>query len=485
MFHLTQQQLGVCLADDMGLGKTLQVITLFQKYFEQHPKVSSTNSSQFVKDKHTNTGKQLSLFDIPNEENHTIIEQKTDTFKSVLLVLPKSLIYNWIVELEKFAPELTYSVFHDTKRKEIFYQSLHKKKLIITTYGIVREDIDFLQNYEFSYLVLDESQAIKNPKSKIFQAIIKIKSQYKISITGTPFENNLDDLWAQMHFLNTNILGGLSYFKKVYKIPIQQNSEATELVDLRNIIAPFILRRLKKEVAKELPQKTEQTVYCKMNIEQAEWYEKEKSKIRNELIKQKKSKNYVAVLAVLNRLRQISIHPKLVDKTTQMTSGKFDTIIQYINTIIEQGDKFLLFSSYVKHLKLFQEYFESQGIHYSILTGKDNNRQAIIEKYQQTDSIKPFLISIKAGGVGLNLTAANYVFIIDPWWNPFVEQQAIDRTHRIGQDKNVMVYKFIAKDSIEEKIQNLQQSKLKMSDALLDNNFVNKLKLTDLEELIQ
>ena len=221
-----------------------------------------------------------------------------------------------------------------------------------------------------------------------------------------------------------------------------------------------------------------------MHTEQFEWYEKEKSAIRNELLSKNIKKNYIDILAVLNRLRQIAIHPNLLDNGNKMTSGKFETIVQYIESIIEQGDKFLIFSSFVKHLNLFKKYFEEHHISYSMLTGKDQHRQKIVEEFETNENIKPFLISIKAGGVGLNLTSANYVFIIDPWWNPFIEKQAIDRTHRIGQDKNVMVYRFISKNSIEEKILDLQRVKLKMSDDLLDSEFTKNLKLADILKLI-
>ncbi|MCD6542965.1 MAG: DEAD/DEAH box helicase, partial [Flavobacteriaceae bacterium] len=484
LYHLTQHQFGVCLADDMGLGKTLQVITLLQQYFETHSKPSNTDHS---KKKNGDTSNfQLSLFDevlsVNQNDKNNLEKSSEPLFKSVLLVVPKSLIFNWIIELQKFAPELTYSIYHTLDREQNLKYVLHKKNIIITTYGVIRRDIDLLRNQQFSYLILDESQAIKNPNSKTYQAVINLDSQYKISMTGTPIENNLNDLWAQMNFLNHNMLGDLNFFEKNYRIPIQNDAEASELNELSTIIDPFILRRLKKDVAKELPEKIEQTIYCEMHHEQLELYEKEKSKIRNELMSGKKS--YMDVLAVLNRLRQIAIHPNLIDINNKMTSGKFEIIVQYIESIIEQGDKFLIFSSFVKHLELFKQYFENKDIAYSMLTGKDNNRQEIVDRFEKTDSIKPFLISIKAGGVGLNLTSANYVFIIDPWWNPFVERQAIDRTHRIGQDKNVMVYRFISKDSIEEKILLLQQSKIKMSDTLIEKDFAEKMKLNDLLGLI-
>jgi SNF2 family DNA or RNA helicase len=487
MYQLTQHQFGVCLADDMGLGKTLQVITLLQKYFENHTVPTVQPDSTLNKAQSTPAKIQLSLFDILPEDKKSITSSEKGnepSYKSVLLVVPKSLIYNWVIELEKFAPELSYSIYHSIDRQQNLKDTLHKKNIIITTYGVVRKDIELLKNEQFSYVILDESQVIKNPDSKTYQAAVLLESQYRISMTGTPIENNLTDVWSQMNFLNHGILGNLSYFEKAFRNQIQNNPDALELEELRSIIDPFILRRLKKDVAKELPEKIEQTVFCEMHTEQFEWYEKEKSAIRNELLSKNIKKNYIDVLAVLNRLRQIAIHPNLLDNGNKMTSGKFETIVQYIESIIEQGDKFLIFSSFVKHLNLFKKYFEEHQISYSMLTGKDQHRQKIVEEFETNENIKPFLISIKAGGVGLNLTSANYVFIIDPWWNPFIEKQAIDRTHRIGQDKNVMVYRFISKNSIEEKILDLQRVKLKMSDDLLDSEFTKNLKLADILKLI-
>lgn len=486
LYKLTTHQFGVCLADDMGLGKTLQVITLLQKYFEE-------NTTQLsIKDKHIaniephKSDMQLSLFDVVEERQSQSIENEStsNTWSSVLLVVPKSLIYNWILELEKFAPNLSFAIYHDNNRAQAFNKSINKKNIIITTYGVVRQDIDFLEQYNFSYLILDESHIIKNPNSKTYKSIIKLNSTYKISITGTPFENRLTDLWSQMNFLNDNILGDLPYFDKTYVSSIKNNSVAPELEELKTIIRPFIIRRLKKDVAKDLPEKIEHIVYCQMHKDQSKWYEEEKSKVRNELTVNKNKKSYIDILASINKLRQIAIHPTLQNVDSKFSSGKFETIIQYVLSIIEQGDKFLIFSSFVKHLQLFKDYFETQKIPYSMLTGKDNNRQEIVEEYEKSDDIKPFLISIKAGGVGINLTSANYVFIIDPWWNPFVEQQAIDRTHRIGQDKNVIVYRFISKDTIEEKIMTLQQSKLNMNDSIFDKEIVENIKLDKIISLI-
>ncbi len=445
---------GVCLADDMGLGKTLQVITLLQKYFENKTTASSKTTYQ-----------QLDLFSSIDE----VVEKKTETYTSCLLVLPRVLIINWKEELKKFAKDLTHVSYYGNKRAEVFKYNYNKQHIIITTYGVVRQDIDFLKEKRFSYIILDESQAIKNPNSKIYKAVMQLQSDYKISITGTPIENNLIDIWAQMNFLNHNILGNLNYFKKTYLETIKNNAEAPEVEDLKTIIEPFILRRLKKDVAKELPDRIEQTIYCEMEEAQRKQYEIEKSEVRNELLFNKTS-NMINVLTVLNRLRQFVLHPKMIDKNSRLNSGKFEQITATIDNLIAQGEKFLIFSSFVKHLDIYKQYFEENGLKYALLTGKSKNPQEIVKNYQNKQNIKPFLISIKAGGVGLNITSANYVLIIDPWWNPFVEQQAIDRTHRIGQTKNVFIYKFITKNTIEEKIVNLQKRKMAMSDALINES---------------
>jgi len=261
--------------------------------------------------------------------------------------------------------------------------------------------------------------------------------------------------------------------------------EEHKIAELTKITAPFILRRLKSEVAKEFPERSEQIIYCDMAEVQKEIYDKEKSAIRNELLFSDNEKtNLIGALAILNRLRQLAIHPALTDSNYDDTSGKFKAIIQTIENLIAQEHKFLIFSSFVKHLNLIKDYFEENHISYSMLTGKDNKRQKIVEEFQTNPTIKPFLISIKAGGVGLNLTAANYVLIIDPWWNPYVEQQAIDRTHRIGQTKNVMVYKFITKDSIEEKMLILQNQKLKLTDNLIEKP-KKKINFEDIRGLLE
>ncbi|OYT16856.1 MAG: hypothetical protein B7C24_05610 [Bacteroidetes bacterium 4572_77] len=472
LHHLSLHGFGVCLADDMGLGKTLQVIALLQQYYKDKTALSPKNKIP---------NSQLSIFDNIADD---FAEEESTSFLSTLLIVPRSLIFNWVEELKKFAPKLNYHIYYGHKRQEELEANIHQKHLLITTYGVVRKDIDFLKEQEFSFLVLDESQAIKNPKSLNYKSVTQLEAHARISITGTPFENKLQDIWAQMNFLNHGMLGNLSYFENTYAKPLEQDDMALQTQELQLIIRPFILRRLKQDVAKELPEKIEQTVFCDMSDAQEELYEEEKSAVRNVLLFEKNKKNFVQKLAVLNRLRQIALHPKMIMPDSNIASGKFESITQTMDSLIEQGAKFLVFSSFVKHLALLEEYLQEKEIKYSKLTGKDKNRQQIVQEYQEDPHVLPFLISIKAGGVGLNITSATYVLLIDPWWNPFVEQQAIDRTHRIGQSQKVNIYKFITKNTIEEKIVQLQNSKLLMNENLINAAAHNSLKLTDLEHLL-
>jgi SNF2 family DNA or RNA helicase len=471
IYNFTQSGYGICLADDMGLGKTLQVITVLQKYFE-------TKSLRSVRSE--KSGVQLSLFDFDND-----IVSEDKVAKPALIVVPKSLVFNWIEELEKFAPALKYFVYHSKDRYERIKTAIGNVNLIITTYGVVRQDVEFLKDIEFSYLVIDESQAIKNPDSKTYKSMTTLNSIYKISITGTPVENNLTELWTQMTFLNRNILGSLRYFEDYYINPILRERDAGREFELKRIIAPFILRRRKKDVAKELPEKTEQIIYCPMTEEQNNIYENEKSLARNKLLLIKENKkNVIQILSVLNRLRQIAIHPVMLDEYDEVDCGKFNTVLEVVNNLLQEGHKFLMFSSFVKHLRLFKEHFKEKGIRFLMLTGRDTNRKDIVNEYQNNDAIKPLLISIKAGGTGLNLTAASYVLLLDPWWNPAVERQAVDRTHRIGQSANVTIYKFITKDTVEEKMLHLQKQKLHLVDSFIEENVAQGLNYKDIENIL-
>lgn len=475
MQQLQEYQFGGCLADDMGLGKTIQTLTLLLNAKKQH---NGAEIHQETKPAFS----QLSIFDEINSKTNT------STSGTSLVVMPTSLIHNWQEEITKFTPSLScYKYTGQNRPKDI--SIFREFDIVLTTYGIVRNDIDLLVNYKFFYLILDESQYIKNPDSKIYKAVNRLNSIHRLVLTGTPIENSLTDLWAQINFLNKGLLGNLRFFKQEFIQPIEKNSDPVKKEKLQQFIYPFILRRTKKQVAKDLPEKMESVIYCDMAEEQKSYYEEEKSKIRNSIIEHiETDENKPVMLAIegLNKLRQIANHPVLIDNEYQGESGKFEEITRNIENLIAEKHKVLIFSAYVKHLKLFAHYLDQSGFPYSMLTGSTQNRQQVINDFQNTEDKSVFLIQIKAGGVGLNLTAADYVFIIDPWWNPAVEEQAINRTHRIGQDKNVMVYRFISSETVEEKIQKLKSKKSKLANSFIDTKQTKeKMNLDLIMEFLQ
>jgi SNF2 family DNA or RNA helicase len=339
--------------------------------------------------------------------------------------------------------------------------------LILTTYGVVRNEYEQLKEYEFLYIILDESQTIKNPDSKIFQAVTELQSKHRLVLTGTPIENSLTDLWSQIEFINPGILGDLGFFKEYFAYPIEKEGDDKKREKLKHLIHPFILRRTKQEVAPDLPQLTEQIRFCSMSESQKSYYEEEKSKVRNEILNSIEEmgveKSTMMVLNALIRLRQIANHPIMIDQNYEFDSGKFEEISDSLENMYFEGHKVLIFSSFVKHLELFRKWFEAKGWKYSMLTGETRNREEVVNNFQTKDDNKFFLISLKAGGVGLNLTAADYVFLLDPWWNPAAEMQAINRAHRIGQTNKVFVYRFISAETIEEKIIKLQERKAELA----------------------
>ena len=346
--------------------------------------------------------------------------------------------------------------------------------LVFTTYGVVRNDLDFLQNYHFECVVLDESQYIKNTSSQVYQSVLNLKANHYYVISGTPIENSLNDLWAQMNFVNRGILGNINYFKNYFVTPItrQQNEEREQR--LQQIIKPFIMRRTKSEVAKDLPPMIEQVVLCEMTEEHKKFYTQEMSVVRNNLMDRilmdGVEKSSILAISALLRLRQISNHPSLVTDDYEGESSKLEEVLSRIESLRAEDHKVLIFSSFVKNLDLVEARLQQLGLKYSKLIGATQNREQVVSEFQNKPDIGIFLISLKAGGVGLNLTAADYVFILDPWWNPAAEAQAINRAHRIGQDKTIMVYRFIMADTIEEKIQNLQAEKSKLAQTFINNN---------------
>ncbi|MBI9039480.1 MAG: DEAD/DEAH box helicase [Bacteroidales bacterium] len=475
MYVLKENSFGGCLADDMGLGKTVQTLTLLLKSIEENEKLDINNKQT--------ENVQLDLFSIPEKENKKNLKNPS------LIIMPVSLIHNWENEIRKFAPSMKTYKFIGGKRTK-FFKEFYNYDVIFSTYGIIRNEFENIKNFKFHYLVLDESQMIKNPESKTAVAINELQSQYKLVLTGTPVENSLNDLWSQMNFLNKGLLGELNFFKKNIAKPIEKHNDKILSEKLLKMISPFILRRNKTEVEKDLPLLTEETLYCEMTEEQKLIYESEKSKIRNRIFKIVEEhgikKSTLMVLQGLLKLRQIANHPVLSNSEYQFDSGKFEEILRNINNIISEGHKVLMFSSFVKHLELFVDNFKKNKLKFSILTGKSKDREKIIKEFINDPDNQIFLISIKAGGVGLNLTAADYVFLLDPWWNPAVENQAISRAHRIGQNNKVFAYKYISKNTIEEKILKLQNRKTNLAKTFINTDqSLKNLNVKDIEELFE
>lgn len=444
---LDEYSFGGCLADDMGLGKTVQTLAMLQAQKE--------NGSEDAN----------------------------------LLVMPTSLIYNWEMEARKFTSDLKVLIYTGTQRVKD-PSKFADYDLVLTSYGIVRLDINIMQECYFNYIILDESQAIKNPTSNIAKAVKQLKSRRKLILTGTPIENSTLDLWSQMSFVNPGLLGNQVFFKKEFLTPIEKNSDVQKSLKLNAIIKPFILRRDKSQVATELPDKVENVKYCTMSTMQEEFYEREKSFFRNKIIDTIESDGLRAsqmiLLQGLTKLRQIANHPKMVDPKYMGDSGKMEDITHMLTSALSKGHKILVFSQFVKHLTLISEYLKNQKIDFAYLDGSTKDRAAEVKKFQENDKLKIFLISLKAGGVGLNLTKADYVFILDPWWNPAIEAQAVDRAHRIGQENRVFTYKFITKGTVEEKILLLQKAKLRLASNLIniEEGFIKSLSEEDIKSIL-
>ena len=464
-----KNNMGACLADDMGLGKTLQTIAALVDAKET---ISSHEVAQ-------ERSIQLDLFG-------ECIEHKMSSLKA-LVILPASLIFNWYAEIKKYAPSFHVLKYIGTARKKAS-ATIFTFDVILTTYQTAVSDLEFLKTIEFNYLVLDESQQIRNKDSKVFRSLNQLIAKYKVSLSGTPIENSLSDLWSQMEFINPEILGSYSFFKNNYQIPIEKSRDENAIKELRLLVEPFILRRTKEQVAKDLPELIENIHYSEMSVHQARMFEKEKSAARNFLLSLQRNdgKFKFHVLSTLIKLRQIANHPVLADSNYKEESGKFEDIKDMVSTVVKSGHKVLIFSSFLSHLSLLASWLDSSAYDYVTLTGSmsSDDRQKVVNAFQSNDNIQVFLLSIKAGGTGLNLTAADYVFILDPWWNPFIEKQAIARAHRIGQNNNVFVTRFISKDSIEEKILLLQTKKKILSDDIIDVSSLPDLNDDDLIELL-
>jgi SNF2 family DNA or RNA helicase len=462
---LYEMGFGGCLADDMGLGKTVQSLAFLQFIKEKSLKKPGAGKAP-----------QTSLFN-------------TSGSNTSLLVVPTSLIYNWIQEAQKFTPDIVVKT-HVGMNRQRESLSFEGADIVITTYGTLRNDIELFKEISFEVALLDESQFIKNPTSQLAKKITKLDAKLRITLTGTPIENTIVDLWSQMNFVNPGLLGNHKFFLKEYVQPIEKLVDIGKRDELQQIIKPFVMRRTKFQVAQDLPPKTEQIVYCDMTEEQQDVYEKTKSTYRNmilDAIKQNgMAKSRIQILSGLTKLRQIANHPVLSDSEYLDSSGKFQEIEQRLTSALDQDHTLLIFSQFVGHLSLVQELLKSKNIDYCYLDGSvpAHIRKKEVDAFQKKEK-RVFLISLKAGGFGLNLTAADYVFMLDPWWNPAAENQAIDRTHRIGQTQNVFSYKFVTNNTVEEKIIKLQQKKQSLSDGLIktEESYLKQVTLEDLHQI--
>lgn len=491
---LYENGFGGCLADDMGLGKTIQFLAFFLKVYEQEEVPSSTNEENSPSEESVwpYATQQPSLFDQPLFDLPAIKQCLAHTKPkkhASLVVLPTSLLFNWVGEKEKFAPSLRHLMYVGDRRvpAHLAHKAFEHYDLVFTTYGVLRRDIEALKRYPFECVVMDESQYAKSVSSQTYKALLELNANHCFCLSGTPIENSLEDLWAQMNLANRGLLGRLESFKRNYLQPIVRKGDEERTEKLKTLIKPFLLRRSKSEVAKDLPPMVEQLVYCEMNEAHKELYEREKSSVRNALMsmifESGLNKNAILALSSLTRLRQLSNHPKLLFEDSEVESEKMNEVMRRIIDLRSEGHKVLIFSSFVRHLELLQERLDQAAVPYAKLTGATQDREAQVRLFQQNSEVTCFLISLKAGGVGLNLVAADYVFVLDPWWNPAAELQAIDRAHRIGQEKTVFVYRFLSKDTVEEKIRDLQSSKRELSDMFVNSN--NPFSEIDPETLAQ
>jgi SNF2 family DNA or RNA helicase len=393
------------------------------------------------------------------------------------------------MEANRFTPELKILNYTGTLRNKDITR-FKNYDLVLTSYGITRLDIEILQKYFFNYVILDESQVIKNPTSNIAKAVRELKSRHKLVLTGTPIENTTMDLWSQMSFINPGILGSQTYFRNEYQYPIEKKADESRSKKLGAIIKPFILRRHKSQVATELPEKVEHVQYSVMTPEQEKRYEEVKTHYREKIFKlieqEGLGNSRFMILEGLTKLRQLANHPRMIEQGYSGDSGKLEDITHMLENAMAEGHKVLVFSQFVKHLDLVREYLKDNKIEYAYLDGSSTDRKEQVERFNRDPHIKAFLISIKAGGLGLNLTEADYVFILDPWWNPAVEAQAIDRAHRIGQKRKVFTYKFITRNTVEEKILTLQQKKLKLTQELIttEESFMKQLTKEDIAQML-
>lgn len=496
---------GCLLGDDMGLGKTVQTIAVILHYFEStasastattkddHAKENLANSSlstqavdldyqtdyNIIRSKPTSAPVQMSLFSeeemsghaakaMPSASSSQPDLRQQSGHRPVLVAAPSSVVFNWHDELRRFAPSLRVVEYTGNARERAVKQSqLANADVVLTSYPMLRNDIGMLSRLSFAIAVYDEAHAFRNNTSLLYQAVLKIHADFPIALTGTPMINALDELWTLMSVLNPALLGDYETFQNNFIHPINVNLQDEHTAILRKLVAPYFLRRLRGDVLDSLPERQDEQVWCDMTEAQAACYEEEQSKMRNLLMDAEQANNRIVVLAAITRLRRLACSPKLEHK--EGDSGKVQEVFDRLEELRGTDHKVLLFSEFTSFLDVIAEEMELRGWTYDLLTGQSRDRESIVKHFQQTPSCQFFLVSLKAGGEGLNLTEADYVFLLDPWWNHAAEEQAIARAHRSGQRRSVMVYRFITRDSLEEQIQKVQDKKDDLVNAIIHN----------------
>jgi superfamily II DNA or RNA helicase len=500
--HFLQEfNLGGCLADDMGLGKTVQVLALLEKRRTRRlTKISSSTArTKAVKGAKKGTVKDELIESMPGSELAEALRgsaeidpwcEEVNSFKRkpTIVVVPKSLIFNWRDEASKFSPKLRILNYTGSDRKTVA-AAAGEFDVLLTTYATMRIDIQKLCQIQFDYAILDESQAIKNSNSLVAKASRLLRSDHRLAMTGTPIENHLGELWSLFEFLNPGMLGSSLGFKALTRVKPNDPNDKRAVQALAAGLKPFFLRRTKSQVLKDLPEKTEQLLTCEMTKPQQKQYNELKEYYRIKLKKKVETeglgKSKIYVLEALLRLRQVACDPRLLDPKAK-PGAKLELLGQQLEEVIGGGSKALVFSQFTSLLSLVKEQLDDAGIVYEYLDGQTTKRAAKVKSFQENDDIKVFLISLKAGGSGLNLTAAQYVYLLDPWWNPAVEAQAIDRAHRMGQSDPVFAYRMTCKDTVEDKILKMQASKKLLAESVInaDDSLLRNLSSDDLALLL-
>ena len=442
LHFLRESGLGGCLADDMGLGKTVQTLALLEEL------------------------------------------RANGNTRPSLVVAPRSLLFNWAAEARRFAPRLRVVEHHGSERAKNEFADCD---VVLTTYATMRNDVARFAETEFEYVILDEAQAIKNATSQVAKASRLLRARHRLALSGTPIENHLGELWSLFEFLNPGLLGSLRSFSRTFA---SKNTPPERREALARALRPLILRRTKEQVAPELPERTEQTLYCELEGAQRAQYDQLRDHYRQALLGRVRTsgieKSRMQILEALLRLRQAACDPALIDPDTEASSAKIELLVEELRDVLASGHRALVFSQFTSFLQIVRGALDVEGMTHLYLDGSTRDRQALVNEFQRPDGPPLFLISLKAGGLGLNLTSADYIFLLDPWWNPAVEAQAIDRAHRIGRVRPVVAYRLIARDTVEEKILELQARKRELAESILseDNSVLRKLELEDLELLL-